>query len=231
MNGSEKLLNECDKNIIFYTKHLENLRRNTALLEEARDLFNKLIPKQDFSDFIEMEQFNTYNGYVTIATLDLSVNLKNLIIAKTDWEQIFFIKNSYLIIHETINKLKPIKEKSVIQTIIESNYPGLKESLENLFNDIDTFKKATDYKKIENTRHYTAGHIEKSLKLYFDTIQKLDGAEAANFISEFLLILNKSLFLTRDFATLAYKNQKGKSKDLDDRLKTLLDKIESLLKK
>lgn len=231
MNGSEKLLNECDKNIIFYTKHLENLRRNTALLEEARDFFNKLIPKQDFSDFIEMEQFNTYNGYVTIATLDLSVNLKNLIIAKTDWEQIFFIKNSYLIIHETINKLKPIKEKSVIQTIIESNYPGLKESLENLFNDIDTFKKATDYKKIENTRHYTAGHIEKSLKLYFDTIQKLDGAEAANFISEFLLILNKSLFLTRDFATLAYKNQKGKSKDLDDRLKTLLDKIESLLKK
>ena len=212
MDGFEKLLDECDKNIIFYTKHLENLRKNTALQEEAKDLLNKLIPKQDFSDFIEMEQFNTYNGYVTIATLDLSVNLKNLIIAKTDWEKIFFIKNSYLIIHETINKLKPSKEKSAIQTIIESNYPKLKESLENLFNDIDTFKKATDYKKIENTRHYTAGHIEKSLKRYYDTIQKLDGEEAANFISQFLIVLNKALFLTGDYATLANKNQKEKIK-------------------
>src|SRR5215212_6930121 len=102
-----------------------------------------------------------------------------------------------------------------MQMIIESSYPDLEESLDDLFKDIDTFKKATHYKKIENTRHFTAGHIEKSVKRYYDTVQKLDGEEAASFISQFLKILNKALFLTRDYALVANKNQKEKSKDLD----------------
>lgn len=105
MDGFEKLLEECNNSISFYTNHLEKLRLHIALIEDAKKLLNKINPKQDFSDFEEMEQFNNYNGYTTIATLELCVNLKNLIIAKTDCEKIFFIKNAYLIIHETINKL------------------------------------------------------------------------------------------------------------------------------
>lgn len=179
-----------------------------------------------------MELFNNYNGYITIAILDLSVNLKNLIVAKTDWERIFFIKNSYLIIHETIIRLNPPDEKkSAIQMTIESGYPDLQESYNELLSDLDTFKTSPDYKKIELTRHYTAGHIEKSLKRYYDTVQKLDGEEAANFISLFLKILNKALFLTRDYAVLANKIQQDKTKDLDEKLSTLLEKIKSLIDK
>jgi hypothetical protein len=230
MNGFDKLIDECNKNIVFYTNHLESLRKNVALQEEAKKLLNAIGPKQDYGDFAEMEQFNNYNGYITISTLDLSVNLLNLIKAQTDWEKIFFIKNSYLIIHETINNLKPSKEKSQIQTIIKSSYPELEKDLEDLFQDIDNFKSSADYKKIENTRHYTAGHIEKSLRRYFDTVQKLDGEEAAMFISEFLKILNKALFLTRDYAVLANKNQKEKSKQIDAKLNDLLNKIQSFIK-
>ncbi|MBS1573040.1 MAG: hypothetical protein JST62_11645 [Bacteroidetes bacterium] len=230
MNDFDKLIDECNKNIVFYTNHLESLRKNIALQEEAKKLLNAIGPKQDYADFTEMEQFNNYNGYITISTLDLSVNLLNLIKAKTDWEKIFFIKNSYLIIHETIIKLKPSKEKSQIQTIIKGCYPELEKGLENLFQDIEKFKSSVDYKKIENTRHYTAGHIEKSLKRYFDTVQKLDGEEAASFISEFLKILNKALFLTRDYAALANKNQKEKSKEVDDKFNDLLNKIQSFIK-
>jgi hypothetical protein len=230
MNGFDKLIEECNKNIVFYTNHLESLRKNIALQEEAKKLLNAIGPKQDYGDFAEMEQFNNYNGYITISTLDLSVNLLNLIKAQTDWEKIFFIKNSYLIIHETIKKLKPSKEKSQIQEIIKSSYPELEKGLEDLFQDIDNFKSSVDYKKIENTRHNTAGHIEKSLKRYFDTVQKLDGEEAANFISEFLKILNRALLLTRDYAVLANKNQKEKSKQLDTKLNDLLNKIQSFIK-
>lgn len=232
MDGFKKLLYQCDKNIDFYTKHLENLRQNITLQEEAKRLLNRMPFKQDYTDFKEMALFNNYNGYITIATLDLSVNLKNLVVAKTDWEKIFFIKNSYLIIHETIIRLNPADEKkSAIQMIIESSYPDLKESFKELLNDLVTFKNALDYKKIENTRHYTAGHIEKSLKRYYDTVQKLDGEEAANFISQFLKILNKALFLTRDYAVLANKIQQDKSKDLDKNLSTLLEKIQRLINK
>ncbi|RNI25955.1 hypothetical protein [Rufibacter latericius] len=231
MNGLEKLLDQCEKNIDFYTKHLDSLRRNIALQEEAKRLLNTINPEQDYVDFKEMEQFNNYNGYITISTLDLSVNLMNLVKAKTDWEKIFFIKYSYLIIYETIDKLKPLKGKSGIQTIVESNYPDLEGSLKSLFQDIDAFKKATDYKKIENTRNYTAGHIEKSLKKYYDTAYKLDGEEAASFINQFLIILNKALFITRDYAVIANKNQKEKSRDTNVRLNNLLDEIQSFIRK
>ena len=37
-----------------------------------------------------------YSSYIAISFLELSVTLKNLVLAKTDWEKIFFIKNSYL---------------------------------------------------------------------------------------------------------------------------------------
>lgn len=226
MDAFEKLLEECDKNISFYTSYLEKLRKGIGLLDDAKAFLNKTPAKTDFKDFTEIEQFTNYVGYFTIAILDLSVNLKNLIKAKTDWEKIFFIKNSYLIIHETINNLKPSKGKSFVELTIEKHYPDLKESLKGLLEDIEYFKKATDYKKIETARHNTAGHIQKSLKKYFDTIHSLDGKEAGSFINQFLKILSKALFLTKDYAVLSNKNLDEKSADLHTKLNALLDKIQ-----
>lgn len=228
MDGYEKLNIECENNIKFFTRHLENLRKYISMQEEARILLDEISPQTDL-DFKEMEHFNNYNGYVTIAILELSVNLKNLIVAKTDFEKIFFIKNSFLIIHETINKLSPSKGKSFVQLTIEKKYPTLEVNFHDLLNDIKIYKETVNYKKIEDTRHFTAGHIEKSLKKYYDTIINLDGEEAGNYIIHFLKILDKTSIFTKDYAVLSNNIIQEKSRNLNTELDNIFKKLEELI--
>jgi len=164
MNGFDNLINACDKNIDFYTNHLASLRKLIEFQDVAKKLISEINPNPDFEDFVEMEQFNNHNGYITISLLELSVICKNLCLAKTNWEKAFFIKHGYLTIHETINKLKPGKGVSYVEQIIDAKYPILKDRFHRTLNNIECFKTKNNYKKIEDTRHFIAGHIEKSLK-------------------------------------------------------------------
>ncbi|WP_313385208.1 hypothetical protein [Chishuiella sp.] len=231
MTGYDRLLKECEKNLDFYTNHLSNLRKNIELQEKAISILIKLDPKTELTDLNEIEKFNNYNGYITIALLDLSVNLKNLIIAKTDWEKAFFIKNSFLIIHETTKKLKPFKGKSFIEKSIENNYQELMDNLTDLYREIDYFRNNPSYNKISTTRHRIAGHIEDSLKIYFDTVKNLNGEEAGKLISEFLKILIKALNLTNELAILANKKQNFNNQNINLEIISKLDEIKNIFKK
>ncbi len=226
--GFDKVIAQCEENILFYSKHLETLRGNIGLLDEATSLIKEINQNASLKDFEEMRHFSNYNGYVTIANLDISVNLKHLIEAKTDWERIFFIKNSFLIIHETINKLNPSNGKSIIELTIQKKYPTLSTTLKQLFDAIDHFKLTVDYSKIENNRHYTAGHIEKSFKKYYDTVSLLDGEEAAKFISIFIPIINMATDLTSKLVKLAYVKQSEKSEPIYAELSKLKNVFEAL---
>ncbi len=227
MTGKENLFLQCEKNIAFYTRHLDGLRKNIAFQEKAKKLLMGHDPKVDISEFSEMEKLNDYNGYLAISTLDLSVNLKNLILAKTDWEKIFFIKNSYLIIHETLQKLKPSDSKNDIEDTIKNNYPSLTEDLAKLMEEIEEYRIKPYYIKIIKTRHNTAGHINKSLKIYYDTILDLDGEMAGQHIKEFLNVTTKALHITADYAVLANKVQKKKSNDLQSRFNSMVQKVQN----
>lgn len=212
MEGLEKLIEECDKNFEFHTNHLQELRESIANLDEAKFKLQSVDPKMDFSSFAEAEHFTNYSGYVTITILELSVDLKNLILAKSDWECVFFIKNAYLIIHESIRKISPTENKSFIQLTIEKKYPSLKSQFLEIISSIDNFKSTVDYKKIEDTRHHTAGHIEKSLKKYYDTILKLNVNEAGQYISDYLRLLDKVLIICKDYAILAKEREDEKQR-------------------
>ena len=231
MNGFDNLINACDKNIDFYTNHLASLRKLIEFQDVAKKLISEINPNPDFEDFVEMEQFNNHNGYITISLLELSVICKNLCLAKTNWEKAFFIKHGYLTIHETINKLKPGKGVSYVEQTIDAKYPILKDRFHRTLNNIECFKTKNNYKKIEDTRHFIAGHIEKSLKKYYDTIFNLDGEEAAKNISAFLIILNEMLEISKDYSIYANKVQMEKSKDVDTKFNETLAMINHLLNK
>lgn len=230
MSGYDRLFEECEKSLDFYTNHLSNLRTQINVQEEIKSILIELDPKIDLSDFDEIKQLNNYNGYVTIAMLDLAVNLKNLITSKTDWEKAFFIKNSFLLIHETTKNLKPFKGKSFIQKVIEIEYQELNDELKDLYKEIDDFRKAPSYNKISTTRHNIAGHIDNSLKLYYDTVKKLDGEEAGKLISDFMKILNKALNLTKEVAITANNKQKEKSQNTNSDILSKLKEIKNLMR-
>ncbi|WP_031428891.1 hypothetical protein [Flavimarina sp. Hel_I_48] len=151
MNKLEELVIECDESIIFYTRHLERMRKQISLIEKSKRVIKNCNSNADLAEFIEIENLNNYNGYLTISTLDLAVNLKNLISAKTDWEKIFFIKNSYLLIHETLNKLKPPQNKNFLEKSIKESYKSLVEEFEELMQEIICFKNTSEYKKIKRS--------------------------------------------------------------------------------
>lgn len=230
MTNYDKLIYECDKSITFYTNHLTTLRKHLETLDNARKLVKVLNPNSKFEVFDEIEKFNNYNGYITISMLELSVTCKNICLAKTDWEKIFFIKYSYLIIHETISKLNSQNNTSNIKRILNDKYPLLNERFLKALNNIEVFKMKNNYKKIETTRHYTAGHIEKNLRKYYDTVKELNGEETAIVISEFLRILNEMLIITRDYVIYANNSLEKSNRVFDDNLSKMIVLINEMFK-
>jgi hypothetical protein len=207
MDRYQKLINQCDKNIVCFTRYLDSLKSDYDKCGEINEYLKiKKIEQQylnsDLDKFQEIKHFNHYYGYVIISLLDLSVDLKNLVLSRTEWERIYFIKHSYLVIYETIVKLHPSSGKSFVQLKIEKEYPALKDSFLDLISRINDFRTIVDYKKISNSRKYIAGHIEKSLKTYYDTALSLDGDEAGKYISKFLKILCEAMKIMQAYKSI-----------------------------
>ena len=169
MNGIERLISECDKNISFYPREIESLK----------------IAQINGEDNISIR------ALIAISILDLSVVLKNLCLVDTDWERVFFVKHGYLIIHETIIRLKPYNSVPYIEQKIHKKYPHLKLQYESIQKNIEEFKAQDIYKeKIVKARNCIAAHIEKRFNKYYETVIKLENAnEAAETIFYFLRIL------------------------------------------
>lgn len=224
----DKVVTQCEENIAFYSNHLELLRGYISRIDEVTSIIKESNKNANLDGFIDMRNFINYNGYVTISSLDLSVNLKHLSEANTNWERIFFIKNSFLIIHETINKLKPTIGKSIIELTIYQKYPILRLTLKQLFDQIENFKVSVNYSKIENARHFAAGHIEKSLKKYYNSVSVLDAEETTKYISQFIPIINLAAELIAGIAKLAHLKKIEKSKEIYPEFLKLKGIIESL---
>lgn len=168
MNGIERLISECDKNISFYPQEIESLK----------------IAQINGEDNISIR------ALIAISILDLSVVLKNLCLVDTDWERIFFAKHGYLIIHETIVRLRPYNSIPDIKQKIDCKYPHLKSEYESVQERIEEFKAQPIYKeKIVKSRNSIAAHIEKRFKKYYETAFNSDCDETAVSILHFLEIL------------------------------------------
>jgi len=167
MDSFDRLIIECDTSIAFFTEELKMLN----------------------SRYNNGEQLLSFNALITITLLDLYVILKNLCKAKTDWEKIFYIKHEYLVIHESIKKLRPDTGITNIQQIIDSKYPELKVQYHKIQDDIDLYKSRVEYKKIQDTRNFNAAHIESRFNKYYKTAFSLDGEEAAKLCVDYVTIL------------------------------------------
>ena len=77
-----------------------SLLENT--MKEYRDI-KTLIEKDNLSErFEDLQKTNELAMLFTVANSDLTISLKNLHIVKNDSEKLFFVKNIFLTIHETI---------------------------------------------------------------------------------------------------------------------------------
>lgn len=218
MNSFDKLMLSCEETILAHTEQIRKIRSMLGIYDD----FIKLVDKES-NDLINIKREFSFIGQLIIPTLELSVILKNLVSAKTDWEKVFFIKHSYLIIFESLKLIKPDKGSNIIEeTIRKHNLRDLKKEWQKISNNIQWFKN-NHYKDIENVRHYTAAHVDKNFQKYYDTIYQLDGDVAGQIIKEYMDLLQSILDLssrvmTQQPTTNLYKGIEQKERQILDKI-------------
>jgi hypothetical protein len=179
-----------DGNLSEYSKYLAVLRLIIDTSQKAATDFNKIIPQNDDSSFKEIINLHSFSSLVTISLLDLLVISKHLQHSKNDWEKVYFLKQSLLIIYETINTYndhnKILNDYCVIKfSILKSDYLEIQ-------NELKDFKKKFSYDtKIKGIRNNIAGHIEKDFLKYYDTLLILKDMNGLDTITYFINILKK----------------------------------------
>jgi len=228
MNKITELIKECDESITFYTEHLNKLRSFIDVQEKSVTLLKDINPQVKLEEIEEISQFNNLNALLSITIIDLSVVTKNLFLAKTDWERIFFIKHSYLIIFESLKKLRPNKGTPYVEQRLFSKYKSIAPEYTSCLAAIDKFKERTEFKKIEITRNHVAGHIDKNFRKYYQTVSNLNGQEAGLIIRDFILIINKMINVTQSYSSTALQNSLKEEDQIDEKIKILKDHFDKI---
>lgn len=228
-NSFEKLIEEANTSIPFYTSHLEKLRGFIDYQKKITEHLLKINPQDDLEEFKEIEQMNKFNALLTISLLDLLVVCKNLCLVKEDWERIYFIKQAYLIIYETIRSFK--RYNSFLHETINNKYPSFNDSYKSINVNLKLFKKEHDYNNwIELVRNKIAGHIDDDFVLYYATIAKMNGENVSVTIFHFLKILMQLQMLSKDIVSLAKSETEMKSEQLNTQIIENLKSAENILK-
>ena len=192
----KNLIEECNSSIDLYQKYLTILRGQVGKIEEIKKLNSELESKPSSCKYLDdLKHFNNTTGVILISFLDLSIGIKNLPDSKSDWEKAYFIKHSFLVILETIKKIDPQKGPSYIHQNIGRNSKELRIEFERALLEIRNFAGKEIFSKIKEVRNNIAGHIDKDLVTYYDTVRDLDGDEAAIAILEFLRPIHRIMNL------------------------------------
>lgn len=231
MSGFDNLIKTADECIPFYTSHLDKLRGFMEVQKEAKSFIANTSPEANLNIFSELENLNGVNALVTISLLDLLVVCKHLCIVKQPWERAYFIKNGYLIIHETLETYSQ-SQQPVLRGIISSKYPSFLPDFNDIFSTIKRFRKEHDFlKTIKGIRNTIAGHIDNDFCLYYDTTLELDGEAAGNTISVFLNILRQLQDFLTKLTVLANYKIKEESMQTEQSINDIQNKIEDLFSK
>jgi len=193
------LIEESDNSIKYFTDFLYHLRFMKSLYNDISEYFSSEEEIQNLSDFYKL---NDISSLITICHLDLITNSKNLYLVKSDWEKIFFIKNTYLVIYETINSyhkhgkflyLKSQKNKELSEEYLRTN-----DYLKQFKNK---YKYSTHINKIRNS---ISGHIGENFEEYYDEIMNFDAEKTSLMTIDFFIIIEK----THNLLTEMMKNVK-----------------------
>lgn len=181
--------NEAEETVIFFTNHLDKLRKFKNVSKITQDFISKLAIEVELEDLTSIDELIDLSALITISQLDLITANKALFFSTSDWEKIYFIKNIYLTIYES---LKTYKKYEKFLFDITSNSPKLKLKLDEIASEIKEFRRNYKYSThIDFIRNNISGHINKDFELYYDTIIDFNGDDAAKMCVNFFKIIQE----------------------------------------
>ena len=182
------IIKGIEKKLVEDTLLLERSRRSSALHKSYRDALKNVNPTSSFEEFEELNTLNNFQAYSIFSLLDLYVTIKYLLIAKTDWERIYFIKHGYLIVFEALDTYN-LHNKS-IGKLLSLKYPSMLNGYKTVAKEISDYSKKHGYRpKMAEMRNTIIAHIKTDFDNYYDAILKLDGETGINALVSFMVIL------------------------------------------
>jgi len=99
---SKEQIDTLKSSIPYYTSHLETLRKLADVQMQGISLLKEINPSIDLSEFEEMNKLNGFNALLTISILDLITIVKQIFSTIQTWETLYFIRQGYLTIYESL---------------------------------------------------------------------------------------------------------------------------------
>ena len=170
----------------------EEIKNLEEIIEKQKNLQKRLEIKKESEHARNLSKLNDVFILVLVSYIDLSIGRKYLIISEVKREQMFFIKNIYLKISETIKTYNGnselLKENSERDDEIEECFRSVGKKLRNF---------EREYKEIKDVRNKVSAHIDikyvhqEIIDTDTDRIHNMIVTFRNDFLAEVIILLKK----------------------------------------
>lgn len=168
-------------------------------IKQAQEHFKILRLTFDFSDFStqlkietpmsKSEQIFSFNSLITIGKLETAIQLKNIVSEESNWEQIYFIKQAYSTIKQTLETYKIYPEQLNDFVLANPELTDLWKEVNKEYLNFETIlAQETNFDEIISN---TVVNITSDFKKYYDLLIEINKEKALEFILEFHFLLEK----------------------------------------
>lgn len=183
------------------TDHLNTITLSLQFIKSLRE-----IASDANSDILEslsdVEKQGKLNAFLNLCILDFTVIYKNALSAIYLWDDVYSLRQGYLLIYEAIKTYNSHSKSLKDLASKTSDFAKLK--FFELSEEIKRFRKNYNYdKNILEIRNYTIGHIESDPFLFYERISKFDRGKAFAALKEFASLLVRMLNLS-DYIFINY---------------------------
>jgi len=184
--GVMQLYETTANNLVMQHKHLARIDGLLKQMEVGKNLVKGTTGAIPFHEY---ELVIKYNGLLNISILDLAVIVRQLYIAKLEWEKLFFSKQGYALIYETVYTHNSFNRK--LHKLLSDKPTAPLTQYNLIIDDLKAFKVKYGFDStIRTIRNKVAAHVEEFTS-YYNVINTIDTKVALEAMRDFLEILDR----------------------------------------
>lgn len=182
----QKVFKEASENIAFYAEHIDKILAYHSIIDKIEGISSKVLNE----NYKELKKQLDFSCLLSISSLDLSVIVKHGFVSTVKSEQLFYVKQGYLLMHSILRHYDK-KFNKYFKELINDSHPELLPEFKSISLSLKAFKANHKFDtEITNIRNSIAGHIDDDLIRYYNTITSINHEKAFKTMSEFINLIS-----------------------------------------
>jgi len=222
-----RLYATAQEGLEFYASHIDQLNNWYKAIEEIQTL--SVVHQITTNPHLDnLKKIISVDSLLSRALSDLNLIASELYLAKIKLQQIYYIKQAYLLIYETYENFR--KQQSFISELVNilggefqdefKSWLQLKKSF---------FKKHQIETSVRTVRDKLAGHIELDFRLWYQTTIALDSSYTFNMIIDHSKVLEPLQRLSSKLVLHLKDLMDKQALEIRQNTNEIIDKIEKTL--